>query len=149
LIQFLDGLVQCLEKICRATIDSFDKGVLDFYDLEDRQRGYIHGEARQGEKVSFPIMTIAISVVTNHYCPLQNHIQVGEIAAELKSYAKSLFLQHLPEEGFKPRAVGSLIVIEDDNGDDSVWRSFKWQARHVNLVNSFKKNYLEGLFRTA
>jgi len=78
-----------LEKICSAIIDSFDKRVLDFYDLEDRQKGYIHGETRQGQKVSFPIMTMAISVVTNQYSQLQNHVQVGEIAAEVKNYAKS------------------------------------------------------------
>ncbi len=77
------------EKVCRAIIDSFDKRVSDFYDLEDRQRGYIHGETRQGQRASFPIMTMAIAVVTNQYCPLQNHIQVGEIAAEMKNYAKS------------------------------------------------------------
>jgi diguanylate cyclase (GGDEF)-like protein len=78
------------ERICRAIIDSFDKKVSDFYDQEDRQRGYIHGETRQGQRVSFPIMTMAISVVTNRYCPLQNHVQVGEIAAEVKNYAKSI-----------------------------------------------------------
>jgi diguanylate cyclase (GGDEF)-like protein len=77
------------EKICVAIIDSFDKMVLDFYDLEDRQRGYIQGETRQGQKVSFPIMILAIAVVTNRHRALQNHVQVGEIAAELKSYAKS------------------------------------------------------------
>jgi GGDEF domain-containing protein len=77
------------DKICHAIIDSFDKAVLDFYDLEDRQRRCIHGETRQGQKVSFPIMTMAISVVTNQYCPLQNHVEVGEIAAEVKNYAKS------------------------------------------------------------
>jgi len=77
------------EKICLAVIDSFDKMVLDFYDLEDRQRGFIRGETRQGQKVSFPIMTIAIAVVTNQYRVLQNHVQVGEIAAEMKNYAKS------------------------------------------------------------
>lgn len=77
------------EKICVSIIDSFDKMVLDFYDLEDRQRGYIQGRTRQGQEVSFPIMTLAIAVVTNKKRRLQNHIQVGEIAAELKSYAKS------------------------------------------------------------
>ena len=77
------------EKICRAIIDSFDKRVSEFYDLEDRQRGCIHGETRQGQSASFPIMTMAISVVTNQYCPLKNHVQVGEIAAEMKNYAKS------------------------------------------------------------
>ncbi len=77
------------EKICLAVIDSFDKMVHDFYDLEDRQRGAIQGETRQGQKVSFPIMTLAIAVVTNQHQRLQNHVQVGEIAAELKHYAKS------------------------------------------------------------
>jgi diguanylate cyclase (GGDEF)-like protein len=77
------------KKICLAVIDSFDKMVLDFYDLEDRQRGFIQGKTRQGQKVSFPIMTIAIAVVTNQYRVLQNHVQVGEIAAEMKNYAKS------------------------------------------------------------
>jgi hypothetical protein len=57
--------------------------------LEDQQRGYIQGETRQGQKVSFPIMTLAIAVVTNQYHKLKSHIQIGEIAAELKNYAKS------------------------------------------------------------
>jgi len=77
------------EKICLAIIDSFDRTVLDFYDLEDRQRGYIQGETRLGQKVSFPLMTLAIAVVTNQHQRLKNPIQVGEIAAELKNYAKS------------------------------------------------------------
>jgi hypothetical protein len=34
-------------------------------------------------------MTLAIAVVTNQHRELQNHVQVGEIAAELKNYAKS------------------------------------------------------------
>jgi diguanylate cyclase (GGDEF)-like protein len=77
------------ETFCLAIIDSFDKSIRDFYDPEDRQRGYIEGETRQGEKVSFPIMTLSIAVVTNERRPLQNHVEVGEIAAELKKYAKS------------------------------------------------------------
>ncbi len=77
------------EKICLAIIETFDKIVPEFYDLEDRQRGYIQGETRQGQKVSFPIMTLAIAVVTNQHRGLENHVQVGEIAAELKNYAKS------------------------------------------------------------
>jgi len=77
------------EKICLGTIEAFDRMVLGFYDLEDRQKGYIQGETRQGQKVSFPIMTLAIAVVTNQYYKLKSHIQIGEIAAELKHYAKS------------------------------------------------------------
>lgn len=63
--------------------------ILGFYDPEDRQRGDIRGETLQGQKVSFPIMTLAIAVVTSQNRRLQNHIRLGEIAAELKNYAKS------------------------------------------------------------
>ncbi len=34
-------------------------------------------------------MSLAIAVVTNLECELETHIQVGEIAAEMKKYAKS------------------------------------------------------------
>ena len=77
------------EKICLSIIDTFDNMIPDLYDPEDRERKCIQGETRQGEKVSFPIMTLAIAVVTSEIRRLQNSIQVGEIAAELKRYAKS------------------------------------------------------------
>jgi diguanylate cyclase (GGDEF)-like protein len=77
------------EKICPAIIRDFDRMILDFYDAEDRERGYILGKTRQGKEISFPIMTVSIAVVTNQQRELKSHIQVGEIAAELKNYAKS------------------------------------------------------------
>ena len=60
-----------------------------------------------------------------------------------------VFLQHLLEVGLKPRTVGSLIVIENGNGDRSLLRPFKRQARQVKLINGFKPNNLEGILRTA
>ena len=77
------------EKICSTILDTFDKTILDFYDLEDRKRGSILGKTRQGKEISFPIMTVSIAVVTNQIRDLKSHIQVGEIAAEMKNYAKS------------------------------------------------------------
>jgi GGDEF domain-containing protein len=82
-------LPEAYEKICTAIIDAFDKMIPDLYDPEDRERGYILGETRQGKKISFPIMTVSIAVVTNQRRKLKSHIQVGELAAELKTYAKS------------------------------------------------------------
>jgi len=100
-------LLERYEKICLGVIDSFDKMVPDFYDLEDRQRGYIQGETRQGQSVSFPIMTLAIAVVTNQHHPLQNHVQVGEVAAELKTFAKSFrhstFVVDRRKDGVSPQ----------------------------------------------
>jgi GGDEF domain-containing protein len=75
--------------ICRAVIEAFDRKIGEFYDVEDRKRGHIRGKTRQGESISLPIMTISIAVVSNESRILENHIQVGEIAAELKNYAKS------------------------------------------------------------
>lgn len=76
------------DKICNSIIEEFDRMVADFYDPEDRSRGYIIGETRQGQKMFFPIITLAIAVVTNQNRKLENHIKVGEIAAELKEYLK-------------------------------------------------------------
>jgi GGDEF domain-containing protein len=80
---------QYFETLCLAIIDRFDRMVPGYYDPEDRRAGYIKGTTRQGQKVIFPIMTLAIAVVTNRDGELKNHVQVGEIAAELKAYAKS------------------------------------------------------------
>jgi diguanylate cyclase (GGDEF)-like protein len=77
------------EKICNTILDIFDKTIPDFYDVEDRNRGSILGKTRQGKEISFPIMTASIAVVTNQTRTLKSHIQVGEIAAEMKTYAKS------------------------------------------------------------
>ena len=77
------------EKICRKIIEAFDNTILSFYDPEDRERGHILAKTRQWKEVSFPIMTISIAVVTNRRRSLKSHIQISEIAAELKNYAKS------------------------------------------------------------
>ncbi|HEX3036222.1 MAG TPA: diguanylate cyclase [Thermodesulfobacteriota bacterium] len=76
------------DKMCNSIIEEFDKMVPDFYDPEDRSRGYIIGETRQGQKMFFPIITLSIAVVTNQDRELKSHIKVGEIAAELKEYLK-------------------------------------------------------------
>ncbi len=77
------------EIICDAVIEAFDRKIQAFYDLEDRQRGFIQGTTRTGQAVSFPIMTLSIAVVTNQQRKLKSHIQVGEIAAEMKNFAKT------------------------------------------------------------
>ena len=56
----------------------------------DRERGYIVGKNRQGQEVHFPLASISIGVVTNVKRKLENHIQYGEVAAEMKEAAKSV-----------------------------------------------------------
>ena len=91
-------------RICQAVIDSFDKKIPGFYDEEDRQRGYIIGENRQSQEVKFPLATLTIAVVTNVKRKFKNHIQYGEVAAEMKEHAKTV--------------AGSIFMV-DQRGDDS------------------------------
>ena len=77
-------------QICEAVIDTFDKTIPEFYDEEDRQRGHIVGENRQGHEVKFPLATLSIAVVTNVKRKFKNHIQYGEVAAEMKEHAKTI-----------------------------------------------------------
>ena len=78
------------KKICEAIVKDFDKSIPNFYDKKDRNRGYILGENRQGDKVKFQLASISIAVVTNEKRELLNHIQFGEVAAEMKEHAKSV-----------------------------------------------------------
>ena len=84
------------KKICKAIVKTYDKAIPNFYDSEDRKRGHITGEDRQGIKTTFPLASLSIAVVTNQNRESLNHIQFGEVAAEIKKEAKaeagSLFL---------------------------------------------------------
>ncbi len=75
--------------ICRDIVAEFDRMIPEFYDQEDRERGFILGKTRQGHEMAFPIITVSIGVVSNEERELRDPIQIGEIAAELKEYAKS------------------------------------------------------------
>jgi len=76
--------------LCKGIIASFDKRIAEFYDLEDLRNGYIVSKTRQGDETRYPIMTISLSVVTNIHRELTSTVEIGEIAAELKHYAKSV-----------------------------------------------------------
>ncbi len=76
-------------KICSLIVDEFDKTVDKLYDPKDLKQGAIVLKSRKGIKKKFPIMTISIGVVTNRKSQFKHVVQVGEIAAEVKNYAKS------------------------------------------------------------
>jgi len=78
------------DRICRSIVKTFDATIPKFYFTKDRQRGYILGENRQGQKVSFPLASISIAVVTNVHRQVVNYIQFGEISAEVKKRAKAI-----------------------------------------------------------
>ena len=91
-------------RVCQSVIDHFDRTIPSFYDEADRKRGHIVSENRQGQEVKFPLASLSIAVVTNVKRKFKNHIQFGEVAAEMKELAKTV--------------AGSTYMV-DQRGDDS------------------------------
>ena len=81
---------KCDSAVCEGIIKDFDKKILTLYSNEDRENGYIATKNRQGQEMNFPIISISIAIVTNERRDLTSHLQVAEIAAELKKKAKAL-----------------------------------------------------------
>lgn len=92
--------------ICQAIIKKFDEKIPIFYSDNDRRHGYISGQNRQGEEVSFPLASLSVAVVNNQDRIINNHIEVGEIVAEIKEHAKSI--------------IGSSIVADHRHGSNIV-----------------------------
>jgi diguanylate cyclase (GGDEF)-like protein len=78
------------EQLCQAVIKMFDAEIPSLYRAEDRSRGYIVIPDRMGINQQFPIMSISLAVVTNEKREFKNQLEVAEVAAELKRYAKSM-----------------------------------------------------------
>lgn len=75
---------------CRMIVDRFDAGIADLYDEEDRVRGYISSIDRRGVQRAYPLLTVSIAVVSNDQRVIASRIEVGEIAAQLKSVGKTV-----------------------------------------------------------
>ncbi|HRZ14037.1 MAG TPA: response regulator [Candidatus Omnitrophota bacterium] len=79
-----------MDVLCTTIIATFDAVSPTFYNETDRANGYIVAHDRQGQERKFPLLSVGIGVVTNQHIKIDHVAQIGEIGAELKSYAKSL-----------------------------------------------------------
>ena len=79
-----------VDKLCQKIIADFEKTAPSFYNETDRKNGYIIGLDRQGKEQKIPLLSVSIGVVTNEFRKIKHVAQIGEVGAELKSYAKSL-----------------------------------------------------------
>lgn len=86
---------ELFEKHCQAIIDAFDRQITEHYDAEDLRQQCIQSVSRRGEHLSFPIMTISIAALDSRKSTVHNYIEVGEIIAELKKYAKKFGTSNL------------------------------------------------------
>ncbi len=78
-----------VEWICSRILSWFDELVPGYYDPEEQKNGRLELINRKGEKQVYPFMTLAIGVATNEKRSFANPLQVSEIAAELKNFAKT------------------------------------------------------------
>lgn len=76
------------EDFCRAVIDGFDDGILDYYDTADALRGYIEVTDRRGDRYAFPVVSISLGVASTLVRPIATQWEASEIAVEMKEYAK-------------------------------------------------------------
>ncbi len=76
--------------IAEEIIERFDERVAAFYAPEDLKRGYSILVDRLGRDNYIPIMTLSIGIASNQKRRIDTHWEVGEIAKETLSYAKSI-----------------------------------------------------------
>ena len=79
-----------LDGVCTEVIRNFDLIIGDFYDEEDKIRGYIECANRKGEDERFPFISMSIAVVTNEYRPIRHIGEVSALAASVKKRVKSI-----------------------------------------------------------
>lgn len=76
------------ENLCQKLIAAFDAKAPEFYTLEDRARGYVETSDRRGQSSRFPLLSMAIGVVSNQLRPITSLGEVSKIGAEMKHFAK-------------------------------------------------------------
>ena len=78
------------EEICQTLIDSFDRGIISFYNEEDRKRGGMVVTNRRGIVEQWPVMTLAIGVVSNEERTINDWLEAELIGFEVLKYAQSM-----------------------------------------------------------
>ena len=76
------------ESLCQKLIAAFDAKAPDFYTPEDKARGYVETKDRRGQVTRFPLLSMAIGVVSNQVRPISSLGEVSKIGAEMKHFAK-------------------------------------------------------------
>ncbi len=74
--------------IAKYIIENFDRDIRKLYDSDDLSQGFIEVTNRRGQTECFPLMTVSLAAVTNTSLKFKNYLEIGEIAAELKKFAK-------------------------------------------------------------
>lgn len=78
------------EKISKQIIKNFEKDLNKFYNTKDYMRGYIHTTNRQKEMEKIPITSLSIAIISNENLDINNHLEIGDRASEVKKIVKKM-----------------------------------------------------------
>lgn len=78
-----------VEPVCRAVVTAFAAASPALYSAEDRERGYIEGQGRDGREGRFDLLTISMGVIDCAFAVPVTMDELGLRAAAVKKYAKS------------------------------------------------------------
>ena len=78
------------EKLCQSIISNFDNKVLQYFNEEDVEKGYIEVANRKGIIEQFPLTSVSIGVVVADKGRFKNILEIGEVGAQVKHAAKSV-----------------------------------------------------------
>lgn len=78
-----------IDEICQKVIRRFDLVIADFYDEEDRVRGYIDSVDRHGNREQFPTMTVSVVAVSSETQKITHPAEISERVSQLKKQAKA------------------------------------------------------------
>jgi diguanylate cyclase (GGDEF)-like protein len=82
------------QRIDQTVLDNlllaFDARILEYYDEEDRQRGYIYTTNRRGNYEKFPFISLSIAVVTEDNGVFDGYHSVAKRASDVKKRCKAV-----------------------------------------------------------
>lgn len=76
--------------VTAETVRRFDREIIHFYNKQDTLNGCITSTNRQGQRQSFPIMSISIAGVDLSHKRYRTYLEVNDACAELKGKAKAM-----------------------------------------------------------
>lgn len=78
------------EEFCQRLIDGFDREIVSFYNEEDRKRGGMVVTNRRGIVEQWPVMTLAIGIVSNEQRTINDWLEAELIGFEVLKCARTM-----------------------------------------------------------
>ncbi|NLZ43464.1 MAG: response regulator [Clostridia bacterium] len=85
-------------QVGEAIIDRFDQGILNFYREEDRERGGLAVEDREGQMTTGGFMSLAVALVESGERKFTHPLEIKEAGEEILEYIKVRPGSHLMQE---------------------------------------------------